>query len=157
MRQPRRILALAALVVAPIACATIIHGTSEDVSIRSTPDSATVFVDGKPAGRTPVSFKMSRKDDHIVTFQLPGYDSLAVPVTRTVSGWFFGNILIGGLIGIAVDAISGGMYDLKPAELQSQLAKSGATARVERDRLYVVVVLQPDPNWHQIGSLRPAR
>ena len=157
MRSRFQVAALVALIVAPAACATIIHGTSEDVSIRSTPDSAAVLVDGQPAGHTPVTFKMSRKENHTVTLNLPGYEPATVPVTRDVSGWFFGNILIGGLVGIAVDAIDGGMYNLKPSEVQSQLAKSGTTARIQRDGLYVLVVLHPDPSWQRIGSLQVVR
>jgi hypothetical protein len=157
MRSTIRILALLPLAVGAAACATIIHGTSEDVNINSTPTNVAVSVDNHPIGQTPVVYKMTRKDDHTVTLTLDGYQATTVPVTRSVSGWFFGNILIGGLIGIAVDAISGGMYTLKPEQLQAALAKDGTAARVEKDGLYVFVVMKPDPSWTQVGMLQPAR
>ena len=92
-----------------IACATIIHGTHQDVGISSVPTGAGVWVDNTEYGQTPLIAKLSRRDNHIVRIQMNGYQPFEATITHSVSGWVWGNIVFGGLVGLAVDAISGGM------------------------------------------------
>src|SRR6266404_2478012 len=91
-------------------CATIIHGTRQDVGISSTPTGASVSIDNTENGKTPLIAKLTRKDNHIVKIELAGYQTFEATLTRSVSGWVWGNIAFGGLIGLAVDGISGGIY-----------------------------------------------
>ena len=59
-----------------------------------------------------------------------------------------------GLIGLAVDAISGGMYKLSPEEISAALgATSAGTATKSGDGIYVVVVLKPEENWVKVAQL----
>ena len=51
-------------------CATIMHGTSQDIGIQSRPTGATVTVDNQAYGKTPVIAKLSRKDHHVCTLHL---------------------------------------------------------------------------------------
>lgn len=51
MKHLTRILPLALLVTA---CATIMHGSSQDIGVSSSPTGAQVSVDNKPLGVTPV-------------------------------------------------------------------------------------------------------
>jgi hypothetical protein len=47
----------------------------------------------------------------------------------TLSGWYFGNILIGGLIGLLiVDPLTGAMYDLEPENIEQSLTAVQAEA-----------------------------
>jgi hypothetical protein len=135
-------------------CATIIHGTRQDVGISSTPTGASVSIDNLQSGTTPVFSKLRRKENHVVRISLAGYQPLDLTLTSSVSGWVWGNIAIGGLIGLAVDAISGGMYKLSPEELSATLgATSAATATKTGDGIYVVVVLKPEANWVKVAQL----
>ncbi len=136
-------------------CASIMHGTSQDVGISSTPTGATITVDGQIKGTTPAAVKLSRKDTHTVKIELPGYLPFESMITRHVSGWVWGNIIFGGLIGLAVDAMTGGLYKLSPEQLQATLAKENAGILYNKDAIYVSVVLQADPSWKQIGNLVP--
>lgn len=43
---------------------------------------------------------------------MDGYLPDETTLTKKVSGWVRGNLVFGGLIGLAVDAISGGMAQL---------------------------------------------
>jgi hypothetical protein len=140
---------LGALVTTSLACGTIIHGTTQNVGLSSTPTGARVFVDNKELGVTPIVAQLSRKDNHIVRFQLDGYAPFEATVTRQTSGWVWGNIVFGGLIGLAVDAISGGLYKLTPEQIAGQLNR----ADVNGDDCYVFVVMRPDPSWTKIGEL----
>jgi hypothetical protein len=134
-------------------CASIIHGNHQDVGISSSPTNAVVKIDSVIVGNTPVSAKLTRKDNHIVSIELPGYQPYQGTLTRGVSGWVWGNIVIGGLIGLAVDAISGGMYQLTPDQMHAQMRSQNASVSRFDDTLFVTVVLKPDPAWQKIGQL----
>lgn len=142
-------------VVFLISCATIMQGTTQTVGISSSPSGALVTVDGKAMGKTPVMADLKRKDNHTVQIKLAAYEPHEMTITRSLSGWVVGNILFGGLIGLAVDAITGGMYKLTPAQINGELVKSVATT--DGDILYVAVVLEPDPSWEKIGQLVPTQ
>ena len=144
--------ALGGLLVA--ACATIMQGTSQEVSVSSTPTGARVLVDGAEMGKTPLVASLKRKDKHVVRVELEGYQPFEMALGRATSGWVWGNIVFGGIPGLAIDAITGGMYKLKPEEIQATLAQNAAlSADPETDRLVVTVVLRPDPAWERIGTL----
>ena len=134
-------------------CATIIHGTNQDVGFSSTPTAAKVSIDNKPLGQTPVIGKLSRKDNHIVRMELDGYKPFEATITRGTSGWVWGNLVFGGIPGLAVDAISGGLYKLSPEQVAGQFALQGASVEKGQDAIYVAVVLKPDPAWQRIGTL----
>jgi hypothetical protein len=137
-------------------CATIMHGTSQEIGIQSTPSGAAVSVDNKPLGTTPVVAKLSRKDTHTVTITLDGYYPYEANIVRSTSGWVWGNIVFGGLVGLAVDAISGGLYKLKPDEVEAQLRAQGVQGVVDGTDFVIAVVLEPDPSWEKVGSLVPS-
>jgi hypothetical protein len=135
-------------------CATIIHGTRQDVGISSTPTGASVTIDNLQSGTTPVFSKLRRKENHVVRIALSGYQPMDLTLTSSVSGWVWGNVAIGGLIGLAVDAISGGMYKLSPEELSATLGVTSAgTVTKSGNGIYVIVVLKPESNWVKVAQL----
>jgi uncharacterized protein YceK len=135
-------------------CATIIHGTRQDVGISSTPTGASVTIDNLQSGTTPVFSKLRRKENHVVRVSLPGYQPMDLTLTSSVSGWVWGNVAIGGLIGLAVDAISGGMYKLSPEELSAALgATTAGSVTKGGDGIYVIAVLKPEANWVKLAQL----
>lgn len=100
-------------------CATITRGTTEVLIIESDPVGADVRI--APAGvscKTPCSIELKRKHNQLVTIRKEGYEPVDVNVIPQTSGaggaGMAGNVLVGGLIGAAVDAGSGAMKDLKP-------------------------------------------
>ncbi len=133
-------------------CASIMHGKMQSVSISSTPEGATVTVDNRNIGTTPVSAELTRKDEHIVRISLEGYTTATLTLQRKTSGYVWGNIFFGGLIGLAVDAINGSMYKLEPEQLAATLVRDQSTA-LEDGKLYIVTVLHPRPDWVKIGQL----
>jgi hypothetical protein len=134
-------------------CGTIMHGTTQSIGLSSTPTNARVWVDKQQLGVTPTIAKLSRKDNHIIRMELAGYQPFEATITRSVSGWVVGNLVFGGLIGLAVDAISGGLYKLSPEQVAGQLATQSASVKRVGDGLYVTVVLRPDSTWERIGTL----
>jgi hypothetical protein len=82
------------------------QGTKQQIGISSNPSGANVIIDGKNFGNTPLTAELSRKDNHIVKIELDGFLPYETTLTKKVSGWVAGNIIFGGLIGLAIDAIS---------------------------------------------------
>jgi len=146
-----------ALIIASVllwGCATIMHGTSQKIGISSLPTGAKVSVDNMPLGDTPLFADLKRGDDHIVTIDMEGYQKVQLTITKSVSGWVWGNIVFGGLIGLAVDAITGGLYNLSPEQLHAELKKQNIGATIKNDGVYLFTVLHPDPSWQKISTLK---
>lgn len=148
----KKLLAVAGVAIIA-ACATIMHGSSQDVGISSSPTGAKVTIDNMPLGMTPVVAHLRRKDNHVIKIEMDGYQPFEMPTTRKVSGWVWGNIVFGGLIGLAVDAITGGLYNVNPDQVAGTLAKRTGSLNRGTD-IMVVVVLHPDSNWVKIGTLQ---
>lgn len=146
-----RYLAAIAALITLAGCATIMHGTKQDVGVSSTPTAAKVTVDNAPLGNTPIVANLKRGDNHIVRVELAGYQAFEATLTKKTSGWVWGNIVFGGLIGLAVDAITGGLYSLTPEQISATMVKQSATTT--RGMLQVFVVLQPDPTWTKVGQM----
>jgi len=138
-------------------CATVLRGTGHGIGISSQPAGAEVVVDNKVVGVTPVSAKLRRKDNHHVTIRLEGYESFEVVLTRQTSAWILGNLVfgLGAPIGILIDAAAGGMYTLKPGQIEATLQPGAAKTSVADGNLYVVLVKDVGPDWQKIGQLKP--
>lgn len=137
-------------------CGTIIHGSKQDVSISSNPSSASVTIDNQEIGKTPLTTNLSRKDHHMVKIELAGYLPYETKLTRKVDGWIAGNIIFGGLIGLAVDAITGGMYKLTPDQIQAELRNNTVSVKQLKNSMYIAVVLKPKEEWQKVGQLEKA-
>ena len=81
-----------------------------------------------------------------VKFEKPGYESRTVPVEFKLDGWYFGNILIGGLIGmLIVDPATGAMYKLETEFLNETLEQP--TGNIKNDSLNVYAVNEIPDDW----------
>src|SRR5436853_7853763 len=93
-------------------CATVTRGVHEKLKVVSDPPQAKVRLSTGETGITPATFVKNRRTDAFtVTVSKPGYAIEIVKVESKFSGTggtaMAGNALIGGLIGIGVDAASG--------------------------------------------------
>ncbi len=133
-------------------CATIVSGSKQNVKFSSNPSTATIFIDEVEVGKTPFEIKLARKSEHSVMLKLEGYQTYQTKLTKKFNAWFLGNILIGGLIGIIIDPITGAMYNLSPDEINAQMNK-GVVFKSNGKDVYVAVALNIDPNWKKVGQL----
>ena len=112
-------------------CATTLRGTTDVLVVESDPPGAAVDVSGA-TGSTPATFKLRRKGNYVVTISKDGYEPVTVNVTHKIvaagSAGMAGNILLGGIIGAAVDAGSGAMFDLVPNPIKVKLVARAAPA-----------------------------
>jgi len=135
-------------------CASIVHGTTQEETFRSIPRGAHVKIDGRYFGDTPVTAKLSRKKVHQVEVNLPGYQPANFELQQHVSGWYFGNIVFGGLIGIVVDYADGAIYVLEPSQLQNY---TGTKLQPHSDNTVTVIMahnVAPRYRGHKIGQLK---
>lgn len=133
-------------------CATIMSGSQQNVKFSSNPSTATIFIDEVEVGKTPFEIKLLRKSEHSVMIKLDGYRTYETKLTKKLNGWFVGNILIGGLIGLIIDPITGAMYSLSPNQVNAQMNK-GTAFNYKKGEVYLAVALEIDPTWKKIGQL----
>ena len=129
---------LMAEVAVLVSCATIINGTSQDMTVNSEPSQAKVVITEGPGGRTvfegqtPMLCRLSRNSAYVVIITLPGYNEQKIYVAKELSMVFLGNLIIGGVPGMLVDVITGAMWDLKPAVVSVSLSRAtGARGETE--------------------------
>ncbi|NML20001.1 PEGA domain-containing protein [Pseudoflavitalea sp. G-6-1-2] len=144
-------------------CATIISGSKQAIDISSEPTGAKITIDGKDFGKTPQLIEFHRKGknkgdsaskkSYAVKLELDGYQPYEINITRKVNGWVFGNILIGGIIGVVIDVATGSMYSLTPKQIAAQPTKNLTTYKADNGSVYIAVTMHPDPSWEKIGTL----
>jgi hypothetical protein len=135
-------------------CATVMNGTTQKIGIASSPSGATVKINDEELGETPLFADLKRNKEHIVTIEMAGYETKDLVINKKVSGWVWGNIVLGGLIGLAIDAVSGGIYQLTPEQLDAELNTSVAK-NSNQQGLYIVATLEAKDEWTKIGNLKP--
>lgn len=105
-------------------CATIMTGTSQPFTVNSNIHKAKVYIDGKYAGETPLALeKLSTKKNHTIRIEAEGYMPVTEVVKKEASGWVWGNIFLGGLIGLAVDMGTGGLYIFEKDNVNGNLVR----------------------------------
>jgi hypothetical protein len=116
-----RIVGVVALAAALGGCASVTRGTTENISISSTPSGAEATITGlevPTACITPCAIVAKRNADITVAFAKDGYEPEMVQLTKEIpstgAAGFAGNILVGGLVGMGVDAATGAAQDHKP-------------------------------------------
>ncbi|MFQ5728843.1 MAG: PEGA domain-containing protein [Waddliaceae bacterium] len=107
-------------------CATIMGGTSQDVTFNSNPEGAKVTLDGKVLGKTPLTISLSsKKKGQSLDFEKEGHKKLSMKMGTKTNGMFWGNIIFGGLIGSTTDGLSGAIYQYSPDQYMVTLEPSG--------------------------------
>ncbi len=118
-------------------CATITRGVHEKLKVQSEPPGATVTLSTGEKGVTPATFvEKRRRDNFTVTVSKPGYVSETVTVESKAGGTggtaMAGNILLGGAIGMGVDAGTGAYDSLYPNPVSVKLEPVGGKSKTSR-------------------------
>lgn len=111
-------------------CASAVRGTTEKVVINAVPTEAAIRTSlGHSCPASPCTIEVSRKTEFTAYAELQGYKPGQAYIATKVSGegaaGMAGNILIGGVIGIGVDAISGATLDHYPNPVTITLVPEG--------------------------------
>lgn len=134
--------AVAVAVVLLSGCASIISDSHYPVAMTSQPAGAIFQVRNEAGdvihqGTTPGTVTLKSGDGYFskahytVVFEKEGYDAHTNTITPTVDGWYYANIIFGGLIGmLIIDPATGAMYKL-PETSTAELTSRPVSARVE--------------------------
>jgi len=106
-------------------CASILSKSAYTVTFDSAPSGAEIVVhnkDGNPIykGATPTTMTLDASHgfwqpaSYQITATMPGFNQGTTTLNAGLDGWYIGNILFGGLLGILiVDPATGAMWSLK--------------------------------------------
>ena len=110
-------------------CASIVSKTKWPLAVDSKPEGVHVSITNRSgkevfAGKTPVVTTLKSgssffgKESYTVALTYNGTETRKINVECKLNGWYFGNLLIGGLIGmLIVDPATGAMYRLENKDI----------------------------------------
>ena len=122
--------------------ASIICGDKQDIGINSEPSGCRVrvFYEGRETVKleldenTPTAVRIPRWAKHVrIRVDKEGYHPQQLTITRSINGWLFGNLLIGGVIGIGIDFMSGAAYKLSPENVDFLLVEMNQQGKLSNE------------------------
>lgn len=138
-------------------CASIVHSGNRSISINTEPPGATASIRKSGGGlndvvvvqQTPCTVSLDPKkgyfkgQSYTLRLEMPGYQATEVELTSKMSGWYWGNLVFGGLIGmLAVDPATGAMWNIEPEKVEHKL--QGGQGSLIKNKTGFVVVLVSD-------------
>ena len=135
MKKFINFLGLVSLVSVLSGCSSIVSKSDYAVAISSSPESANFTVTDKQgreihSGLTPETITLSSSSGYFsaasytIKFTKEGYPDKVFTLRSDLDGWYIGNIVFGGLIGmLVVDPATGAMYRL-PERIDVSLGRS---------------------------------
>ena len=137
MKALRKLFTLTALTATLLTsgCASIVGDSKYPVNVSSTPSGAHFTIQNKDGvivhnGATPNTVTLPsgrgyfKGEAYTITFKKEGYADTSAKLETSMSGWYWGNLLFGGLIGmLVVDPMTGAMYKL-PADAAGNLGNA---------------------------------
>lgn len=118
-------------------CATIMKGSSTDVTITSPTPGAEVSIRSKRnsadevySGPAPAKTEVRKGEEYTVIVSAPGYKPRTFTLEKGFQGWTVGNLIwilpIFWGVGVAVDAMDGAMWTLSPEHIDAPLVAAPA-------------------------------
>jgi hypothetical protein len=138
---------LSVAVLLSTGCASIVSKSKYPVAITTEPAGAKIEIkdqDGvvRFAGTSPATAILDAGNGYFtrarytVSASKEGYNPAILPLQNSIDGWYWGNILFGGLIGLLiVDPITGAMFQIDHPVANMSLAPTSSEVGMESDRL----------------------
>jgi len=135
-----KIVYLIAAAILSTSCASIVSHSSSMVGIDTTPQGASLQILNRQGliiynGRTPATISLKhgsgffKKASYQVKLSMEGYQPKVVVIDAHLNGWYFGNLLFGGVIGfLIIDPATGAMYKLNNTYVDETMAPQAAGA-----------------------------
>lgn len=117
-------------------CASIVSKSTYPLTINTNPSGVSVVIKNDKGesiydGISPATVKLKsgagffKKASYTVHVSGEGYSPQTLPVNFKIDGWYWGNILLGGVIGmLIVDPATGAMYKLEDEYMNINMGKS---------------------------------
>ncbi|WP_263603516.1 PEGA domain-containing protein [Chryseobacterium sp. PET-29] len=121
MKNKLSVALLAGIALSVTSCASILTGTKDKITFNSTPEGAKVFHKGLEKCKTPCTAEIPRSlSKQMVTFEKEGFNTKEVKLTKTFNPVTLVNILLGGAIGVGIDAATGSLTKYSPKAYQNR-------------------------------------
>lgn len=136
-------LVLITVMILTASCATLFGDSNDSITITSEPSGATVYLNAKKMGVTPVTFVMDRSvfDKHYIQLKKKGYKTNKFLVKKTIATAAVFNL--SSLSSWATDVTTGNMMKYSPTdyliELEKKNGKSTSSIYDEKDLKYMLV------------------
>ena len=145
-------------------CASIVSKTKYNIPINTYPQGATITVTNKKGkeiytGKTPSTVTVKSgagyftKAWYEVKLEMDGYDAQIIPIEFDLNAWYFGNIILGGYIGmLIVDPVTGAMWKIKTGSINAILNKK--VVATEPTLQIIDIVSVPDSMKDKLEKIR---
>lgn len=110
-------------------CATIMTGKYQSIPVTSEPPGVKVRADTGETIITPGKFNLIRNESHTLLAEYQDYEPQQLRLHNKAQGWVWGNILLGGGIGLIIDCVSGASDELIPKEVHFNFVSPELTTR----------------------------
>lgn len=110
-------------------CATMMSGSTQPVTFKSSPDDVTVTVNGQALGKTPTILTLKRKSDNVVEFVKEGYTKQTLKMNTKMNGWVLANAIFcfSCVFSTTTDYSTGAAYEYSPDSYFVSLVPEGVT------------------------------
>jgi hypothetical protein len=154
-----KIICVIAVAILLSSCATIVSHGSSIVGVDTTPQGADVQIINRNGqivynGHTPATLSLRhasgffKKASYRVKLSMEGYQSREVVIGANLNGWYFGNIVFGGVIGfLIIDPMSGAMYKLKNVYVDEKMIPQAAGTGPVASTLQIVALKDVPEEW----------
>lgn len=113
---------LLGITLSATSCATILTGTKDKITFNTTPEGAKVMHKGIEKCITPCTAEIPRSlSKQMVTFEKEGFNSKEMKLTKSFNPVSLVNILLGGVIGVGIDAATGSLTKYSPKAYKVEL------------------------------------
>ena len=133
MRAIQSALLFVAVIILFSSCATLFGKSSYTVQVNSVPSDVIVTVYNRKgievlSDTTPCEIRLKSKAGYFkraiysLEFNKEGYERGNDEITAKVNPWYYGNLLLGGYIGLLlIDPLTGAMYKIETREITQVL------------------------------------
>lgn len=102
-------------------CATIMHGTRQQIPINTSPQGAYVKVNDVIIGQTPITYHAYRNKDFTLILTMDGYRMYSNTYIKQIDPLIIGNFILGGIPGLIIDFASGSAFKHSPDNIYINL------------------------------------
>lgn len=144
----KKISAILLLALFMSSCASILSKSQYPLTITTDPSGASVSISDHKGmeifqGTSPATVSLQsgagffKRASYQVSVTKTGYQTQTVPVQFKVDGWYWGNLLLGGVIGmLIIDPATGAMYKIDSEYMSITLSQSVAANVQPELRVY---------------------
>lgn len=163
MKRITKTITFIAIVLVFTGCASIVSSSTWPLSVKSEPVGAKVQITNRHgisvfSGQTPATVLLKSgagffaNESYLVKLTLDGYAEKTIPVNCRLNGWYFGNIIFGGVIGLLiVDPATGAMFRLETPYINEPLTPKATSDKGTSLKIVSINDLTQDMRNHLVS------